>query len=459
MQQRPNPRGFSFKTVLLCCLLFAGTSLLRAERLPIKIYTSADGLGSSAAFALVRDTRGFIWLCSRDGLVRFDGYRFITYRIGTDEADPAVFSLLPTRKGVYWINLNTGTDYRFIDKGDATQLGPIQQQQSKNDLRIPLVNVEPVKDLRFPSFEDSAGNLWGYESKGLDLLREVDGRTVSQLIELPQPANSKDGLTSVVFKDGSEGSLWLGTNWGLLRRLADGKIIQFAFDSQNERVPIQLFAEDKDSRVWIARPEGILVLKVEPISQLSGSGDSSTHKVVIKPGRVAADGQAQLPTQPGEAFTFTFRDIFLRNVEKKINGQTSQAAVWGLVCASDGKTWIANTGGLVLYDGKRFQHFTEAQGLASNNLGDMVEDNEGQIWLSSYSGLMRLNPRGLVGFDLRDGMTERRVNSIYENARGELNVVTDNWNISQLRNGTFKTAAAFTGWTRRFLALERGFAR
>ena len=94
MQQRPNPRNFSFKTVLLCCLLFAGSSLLRAERLPIKIYTSADGLGSSAAFALVRDTRGFIWLCSRDGLVRFDGYRFITYRIGTDEADPAVFESL-----------------------------------------------------------------------------------------------------------------------------------------------------------------------------------------------------------------------------------------------------------------------------------------------------------------------------------------------------------------------------
>src|SRR3982751_552189 len=88
-------------------LLF-GVSLNHAEHLPIKIYTSADGLGTSASFNLVRDSRGFIWLCSRDGLVRFDGYRFITYRIGNDDADPAVFSLLPTQSGVYWINLNTG---------------------------------------------------------------------------------------------------------------------------------------------------------------------------------------------------------------------------------------------------------------------------------------------------------------------------------------------------------------
>src|SRR6185295_19902206 len=108
--------------LVLCC----GAHNLYAERLPIRIYTSDEGLGSSASFNLVRDPRGFIWLCSRDGLVRFDGYRFITYRIGNDDADPAVFSLLPTRSGVYWINLNTGSDYRFIDKGDATTLEPMQ---------------------------------------------------------------------------------------------------------------------------------------------------------------------------------------------------------------------------------------------------------------------------------------------------------------------------------------------
>ena len=420
---------------------FAFTLTVRSERLPVKIYTSADGLGSSASLRLVRDSRGFIWLCSRDGLVRFDGYRFITYRIGNDDADPAVFNLLPTRNGVYWINLNTGTDYRFIDKGDATSLEPTQQQLSRNDPRVPLVNVESIKNLRFPSFEDNAGNLWSFEPKGLDLLREVDGRTVSQLIELNLSGNPQEGLKSVAFRDGGDGSLWLGTPFGLVRRLVDGRIVHFTFGPQNNSAPINIFAEDRDSRVWIARPEGILVLKVEPISQLTGSGSFSPRPVVIKPGKVAPDGQAQLPTQPGEAFTFAFRDLFRNDAGEKSNGESAlKPAVWGLVCAADGKTWIANTGGLVLYDGKRFQHFTEAHGLASNHLAQMVEDNEGQIWLSSYGGLMRLNPKGLISFDIRDGLADRRVNSIYENRRGELNVVTDNWNISQLRNGAFKTA-------------------
>src|SRR4051812_39127231 len=52
---------------------------------------------------------------------------------------------------------------------------------------------------------------------------------------------------------------------------------------------------------------------------------------------------------------------------------------------------------------------------------------------------MRLNPRGLVPFDARHGLVEKRVHSIYENAAGQLYFVTDNWNISQWENGAFKT--------------------
>src|SRR5215207_7604875 len=116
--------AIKFLFFLTLALLFA-TMSFRAERLPLKIYTSADGLGSSATFNLVRDSRGFIWLCSRDGLVRFDGYRFITYRVGDEAADPAVFHLVPTRGGDYWIDLNRGTDYRFREKSDTNLLAPL----------------------------------------------------------------------------------------------------------------------------------------------------------------------------------------------------------------------------------------------------------------------------------------------------------------------------------------------
>ncbi len=43
----------------LVCLTI--TPIVRSERLPVKIYTSADGLGSSFVDYLMRDSRGFMW--------------------------------------------------------------------------------------------------------------------------------------------------------------------------------------------------------------------------------------------------------------------------------------------------------------------------------------------------------------------------------------------------------------
>ena len=73
----------SFAVVLSASPIFA-------ERLPLKIYTSADGLGSSFVSFLMRDQRGFMWFCTRDGLSRFDGARFVTYRIGDKDAPPGI---------------------------------------------------------------------------------------------------------------------------------------------------------------------------------------------------------------------------------------------------------------------------------------------------------------------------------------------------------------------------------
>jgi len=38
-----------------------------AERLPIKNYTTADGLAHNVVNRVVRDSRGFLWFCTREG--------------------------------------------------------------------------------------------------------------------------------------------------------------------------------------------------------------------------------------------------------------------------------------------------------------------------------------------------------------------------------------------------------
>ena len=65
--------------VALC--LWLVPALILAERLPVKTYTTADGLPKDQINRIVQDSRGFMWFATSDGLARFDGYQFTSYGV------------------------------------------------------------------------------------------------------------------------------------------------------------------------------------------------------------------------------------------------------------------------------------------------------------------------------------------------------------------------------------------
>src|SRR5215813_15285213 len=99
---------------LLFVLLAVSTST-QAERLPINTYTTVDGLASNAINRIVRDSRGFLWFCTSDGLSRFDGYSFTSYGTGQGLPHREVSDFLETREGEFWVGTG-GALVRFNPK-------------------------------------------------------------------------------------------------------------------------------------------------------------------------------------------------------------------------------------------------------------------------------------------------------------------------------------------------------
>src|SRR5687768_18410934 len=87
--------GGSIATLALLLLAFAHA---HAEKLPIRTYTTADGLARDRVYKIVNDPRGFLWFCTYDGLSRFDGYEFVNYSVGDGLPHRVVYDLVIARQ-------------------------------------------------------------------------------------------------------------------------------------------------------------------------------------------------------------------------------------------------------------------------------------------------------------------------------------------------------------------------
>src|SRR5262245_10909173 len=89
-------------------LVLALSCPANSERLSIKSYSTADGLAHTTITPIVGDSRGVVWFSTRQGLSRFDGYRFTIYGIDQGLSSASINGLLETRDRQYWVATASG---------------------------------------------------------------------------------------------------------------------------------------------------------------------------------------------------------------------------------------------------------------------------------------------------------------------------------------------------------------
>jgi signal transduction histidine kinase/ligand-binding sensor domain-containing protein len=397
-----------------CSLICFGSINVRAERLPVKIYTSADGLGSSFVDYLFRDSRGFMWFCTRDGLSRFDGAQFITYRVGDTNSPPGIERMSETGGGVYWIT-TTGGLYRF-------KSGALSRPDKEIGNR-PFLNAEYVDEGRGSVLEDRVGNVW-YIGKDLYLLREKDGKVEFERKNLNLPSNPNLPLTVFQMREGPDGSFWINTNQGLVRRLPDGRITLLQHES-SLRLGLAALTIERGGRVWVAWGGEIYVIQPQSIEALPQFDHLLT--LPLKATRtlsVDADRETKLPDQPGE---------IVRLTKKSLGAVTMR-----LNSTSDGHVWLASNDELLEFDGRGFHSYNAAQGLPTG-MAEMCEDAAGNLWIGGRT-LMRLDRKGLISYYEEDGLKSSALFAINEGTDGTLHFANGDFYLSSFDGKRFQTS-------------------
>src|SRR5439155_18170324 len=88
--------------------------------------------------------------------------------------------------------------------------------------------------------------------------------------------------------------------------------------------------------------------------------------------------------------------------------------------SASGRIWIDTTGGLTEFSDGSFRINTAARDLSNSWLAPQVEDRDGNLWLASPAGAVKITWSGFTTFGKADGLGKPEIFSIFENQRGEL---------------------------------------
>ncbi|MCK9424046.1 MAG: hypothetical protein M0Q38_15785, partial [Bacteroidales bacterium] len=93
----------SVKFILLALINCLQFTFLYPQTPSYYHYTSTDGLASSTVYQIIQDKAGFIWFATINGLSRFDGKRFVTFRTNDGLNSNSIISLVEGKNGELYI--------------------------------------------------------------------------------------------------------------------------------------------------------------------------------------------------------------------------------------------------------------------------------------------------------------------------------------------------------------------
>jgi signal transduction histidine kinase/ligand-binding sensor domain-containing protein len=332
-------RAAAVCTLLLATAAQALNPSVRLSDYHHTTWTAKDG-APSEVLAMAQTPDGWLWLAGIGGLYRFDGVRFERYQMpqADDAARHRINNLFAPANGDLWI-LYAGGYVTILHPNGRTEQVPYEVSRRSAPLTIAL---------------DTDGSAWIGGIGGLTRYQ----KGVSKPLGTADTGIPPSDITNILLDQRRQ--MWVQTLDGLYVRERPGMRFHKVV-SQTERASL---LESPDGRLWLANRDQV--------------------QLVPQP-----EGAAALPRAPG-----------YNQTESRYGGQFDR----------DGNLWIPDRPhGLMLLRGalkdgvtalnpvqQATDRFDQAWQMSSRLVNGVLEDREGNIWISTQAGLERLRENRLV---------------------------------------------------------------
>jgi ligand-binding sensor domain-containing protein/signal transduction histidine kinase len=373
--------GKRIARIAVLCAACLAAAALRGELLPVRAFTTVDGLPHDRVKRIRQDRSGFLWFATTEGLARFDGRSFVSYGVREGLPVPSVNDVVETADGL-WVATNGGGIAFLGSSAVAARFRPV---------RVGEGAANRVNTL----LRDARGSIWAGTDGGLYRLPAGPGTGPAASFE-PAPLGLEghpDPSVHVFSILETERGLLAGTRFGLV--LLEG-------DGQTRRIPLAPGAED--IVLALARaPDG------EVLAGVRGAGLFRLH-----PATLAVTGRLG------------------------VNDGLPDSTVAAIHASRE--RWVLGTDdGIAVVAGGRVRAYGVANGLSERLVTSVTEDREGNVWLGTPGGgatMVVLNGAALFGE--ADGLG-RIASGLYERRSGEICVFSSNWTVSSFDGRRFRS--------------------
>lgn len=407
-----------YRTFLLIFLQLAGLVAFSQPRdLRFAHITTEEGLSQSNVTCILRDSRGFMWFGTRNGLNRYDGYKITVYR--NKAGDPAslsnnyITSLYQDSAGSIWIATWGGGLERFdLDKERFFH--------HKHDPRDPHSLSD---DFVSCITTDHEGTLWiGTYQGGLNRLNPWTQQFCAFRHDAANSGSISDDYVSAILED-SHHRLWAGTFNGGLNRFDQhtGKFTRFqhadGVASSLSYNTITALLEDSSGQLWVAtRGRGLDLLdpatgRFRHFVNNPHDQNSLALDVVLCLG-TDNKGRIWVGTENGGLSIYNpLTGVFSNYVRDDIDGASlNNNSIYSVYKDPQGNMWVGTfNGGVNLYNPDanafiQYKHTTNPSSLGHNNILQFCEAADGRIWIGTDGG----------GADLFDPHTGRFTHFVHQ---------------------------------------------
>ena len=439
---------------ILICFIFLPEILYPQIGISFKYYTQKDGLSSNIVKCIYKDSKGFVWIGTVDGLNRFDGNSFTVYK--NDPFDTStisnneITSIMEDGDSNLWIGTNEGLNLYDWKKDNFSSF--LHHPGNKKSISYNWIRV---------LFLDSRRDFWIGTKKGLNHLKHENGDfKFNRFYPSKIDSTTKESPSILSIIEDNMGDMWIGT-WGaglcyfnrekgtfqyftsnpsdpyaiknnmveelgilengmiltattegiclfdpLKRRFYDKNTLPEFDDLLEIKAPVYSIGKGKSHTIWIGTARGLFAYnqaknKIVYNGELNQDVHGSVKYAVDQARSAYIDNTGILWTGIAKAGLGKYdpneNKFFNHRVTIKSSGK-HRDYITGIKYLTKNDIWLGTSDdGLLKIDstGKVISRFiagSKKSNLSSNMIRTMCFDKEGKLWIGTSKGIDIIDP-------------------------------------------------------------------